>query len=139
MTMHRVTPQLFFDGELDANGTHFRRILHTSPWSFSEAVALLLDLSGTSQEQVFEASGDDKVSVEFHGTWRDQVFTLYDWKNDFQLHIGGREALEVDSLERALLRHMETATPRAFKALATYERRIAYGFGAPVHGAREGG
>ena len=63
---------------------------------FEGAVAKLMALGA-----VDDGPGD-KTTVEFHGTYNGAVFTLYDYRYDGRLHIGGHDGLDVDGLKAAL-------------------------------------
>lgn len=96
------------------SGGHSLRGYLDTPWSFEETVARLAALS--DQEPAL-ATVDGKVSVQFHGTFHGCTFSLYDYKQDYRLHIGGTDALDTVALAAALRAALETVRPRSYDAL----------------------
>lgn len=79
---------LVFDDTVSVNGTYFIGYLTDRadwPWSFEVTIGKLLNLQRNL------ADGAEKVAVEFHGKFNGHVFTLYDYKGDCELHIGGHK------------------------------------------------
>ena len=70
--------------------SHFRAC-YESPWSFEETVARIATASG----QPVKSDDRYKTSVNFVGVFAGQRFTLYDYKEDRTIHIGGSNALDV--------------------------------------------
>ena len=98
-----------------SDGTSLQGYLE-GPWSFEETIARLLGAGFTMQE------GDgDKVSVEFVGTFDGHTFTLYDYKEDREVHIGGTRQLNVPGLHRELLALLTAATPCPYVAAEYYD------------------
>jgi hypothetical protein len=108
----------------DVNGTSFRGMLST-PWSFEETVARLKALSG---QDPTAQTDEYKVSVEFEGTFRGDTFTLYDYKGDNALHIGGTSDLDVAALQAALVPELWTVTPAPYTATIHYAERGTHGW-----------
>lgn len=102
---------------LSINGTSLQGYLDNVPWSFEETVARLLTLTNQPAQ---EQGDQEKVSVEFLGTYKGKVFTLYDYKEDFQIHIGGKSDLDVEGLREELLRQLETVEPTPYRARMWY-------------------
>jgi len=126
--MTTATGDLKWTTDVEVGGTFYRGMFNETDGDrgrFAETVARLLSLSGQSAVGAGDA---DKQSVEFIGTFKGETFTLYDYKSDFDLHIGGREGLDVRGLIEALRSALATATPVPFKATATYEKRERYGW-----------
>jgi len=92
---------------------------------FKETVAKIITVSG---QMGTDATDGYKCSVEFVGTFKGQVFTLYDYKEDFQLHIGGRDGLDVRDLIAALTDALKDVTPTPFVATLHYDSRRQYGW-----------
>lgn len=107
-----------FDSTRSSSGTSLRGYLRT-PWSFPETVARLITLSGQQQDGT---CGDAyKTSVEFVGTADGRVFTLYDYKGDGQIHIGGAAGLDADRLTESLVAHLADAAPADYEAALNYD------------------
>lgn len=100
-------------GDVEWVGTGLRGYLDNVPWSFEETVARLKTLSG---QEPGDRADRDKTSVEFNGTFGGKVFTLYDYKGDRTIHIGGNGDLDVASLRDALRRALDGVRPSAYEA-----------------------
>lgn len=112
----------------DINGTSFRSYFYEGGEveAFAEIVAKLITLS---KQDPTAASDGEKVSVEFTGTFKSVAFTLYDYKGDFQLHIGGQPGLDVLGLQIALDKLLiEGVTPTPFTARTAYDEEVKYGW-----------
>ena len=101
-------------------GTAFRDCLDNLPWSFEEAVARILTASG---QPIFDQVDCCKASFQATGVFKGKVFTLYDYKGDRRIHIGGRASLKAQELKDILRQALVSANP------APYEARICYGQG----------
>jgi len=101
-------------------GTSFRAYLDNLPWSFEETVARILTASG---QPIFDQRDCCKQSFEAMGKFKGGVFTLYDYKGDKCIHIGGRGSLKVQELKDALQQVLAHANP------TPYEAQIHYGQG----------
>ncbi len=112
--------------DVDVNGTSLRGYLATG-WSFEELVARLVALSG--QDPTLHTTDGYKVSVEFTGRFDGQVFTLYDYKEDNEIHIGGHPSLDTVRLGEALVQALTTVVPSPYEARYHYE-----GSGRRTHG-----
>lgn len=111
-----------WDVDVNINGTSFRGCF-AAPLSFEEIVARLRAVSGQDP-----ATDCDKASVEFVGTFNGQPFTLYDYKGDAVIHIGGFGALDVFGLTTALGVLVADAVP------VSYTARLPYEYGGFFHG-----
>lgn len=103
--------------------SHFISYLEI-PFSFEEAVARLYHLV---EYNIFDVV-DYKSSFEITGKFGDQIFTLYDYKEDMQIHIGGADELDVESLKETLLKLMTGTNPKPYRAKTSYNAHIEYGF-----------
>lgn len=115
MDHHTIsTPNLTWDAHVDAGGTSLRgHFMPAGGWLFEELVARLITASG--QDAVAAADGH-KTSVEFSGTYCGHVFTLYDYKRDDELNIGGRLGLDVAGLVAELAWVVSIAHPTSYHA-----------------------
>jgi hypothetical protein len=101
---------LAWDADVEIAGTSFRGFLSLGELGFQETVARLITLSG----QTPVGSGDGKTTVEFAGTFRGKAFSLYDYRGDQELHIGGGPALNVDALREALTAALKGVQPTPY-------------------------
>ena len=101
---------------LAKNGTGGRGIFR-SDYSFEETIARLKTLSGSEPDDL----GEYKCSVEFVGVYKGEVFTVYDWKRDRQIHIGGSREIDYDGLIGALYDAIADSEPTPYKARYDYE------------------
>lgn len=104
-------------GDCDIAGTSLQGYLD-SPYGFEETVARLKALSG---QDPTEGGDGYKVSVEFVGQFNGQPFTLYDYKGDNEIHIGGRDKRFVPALQKALVAAMASVVPAAYTATLHYD------------------
>ena len=89
---------------------------YESPWSFEETVARLVTASG----QPINSFDEYKSSVNFVGTFEGQRFTLYDYKEDRAIHIGGNDELDISNLVVALTDALNLVEPTPYKAKEYY-------------------
>ena len=106
--------------QVDVLNTGFRNYLDNLPWPFEEAVARIL---AVSHQPIFDQTDRCKMSFEARGKFEGSVFTLYDYKGDGRVHIGGPADLKAEELKTALRVVLAAAAP------ALYEARIHYGEG----------
>jgi len=78
------------------NGTHLRGFFEAADGDFEGVVAKLTALGA------IDDGPGDKTTVELTGLFNGAVFTLYDYRYDGRLHIGGHDTLDVDGLKAAL-------------------------------------
>ena len=104
-------PHIQWDAAADARGTCFQAYFPTD--NFQETVAKLITASG--QQDSFANEQGCKCTIDFMGTWRGQPFTLYDYKFDECVHIGGREQLDVQGLCAELEKVLEPVVPTPYK------------------------
>jgi hypothetical protein len=100
------------------------RAYYESPWSFEETVARLITASG----QPARSDDDYKTSVSFEGTYYGRRFTLYDYKESRNIHIGGNNELNVTGLVAALNRELAAVEPTPYEAKEYYDERISHSF-----------
>lgn len=103
---------------MNAAGTSLRGYLDNTPYRFEELIARLRGASGKNPTA---ATDGYKTSVEFTGAFNGQPFTLYDYKGDMTVHIGGTGRLDVDGLKAALLRLLRDAEPVSYEAALHYD------------------
>lgn len=102
--------------------TYLRGYLE-SPFSFEETVARLITLSGQDP-----TADGYKVSVEFVGMFGGQPFTLYDYKEDRKIHIGGNDKLDVEGLAQELLVKLSSVEPTPYRVKEYYDQEQGHGF-----------
>ena len=106
--------------QVDTLNTAFRSYLDDLPWSFEETVARILVVS---HQPIFDQTDRCKMSFEARGKFEGSAFTLYDYKEDRRIHIGGPSELKAEELKAALRPVLAHATP------APYEAQLHYGRG----------
>lgn len=130
---------LVFDSDVNIIGTHLIKYLYMDPFlyqmcekmstdkfsvtynydpatidsslSFEKIVACLYEMSG---QPIFQQGDDYKMIFCVNGTYDGEPFTLYDWKGDRSVHIGGSDRLNVDGLIKELLVRIMITTPKKF-------------------------
>jgi hypothetical protein len=105
-------PELQWDPDAPDEGTCFQAYLPTD--NFQLTVAKLLTLSG---QTVPEHGMLDKSTFDLMGTWRGQPFSLYDYKYDGEIHIGGSKELDVPGLSEALFAGLNGVEGTPYKAV----------------------
>lgn len=106
-----------WDGAQSVSGSYLVGYM-TSPWTFQETVARLITLSG---QDPTKQTDQYKTSVEFYGYFKGKFFTLYDYKNDDMIHVGGHGDLNVNELSSELVRELKGAPPTPYRARYWYE------------------
>lgn len=112
---------IVFDKDRDINNTSFRGYL-PSPYSFQETVGRLYTMAG---DDMFRDC-DDKCSFHITGMLENTVFTLYDYKEDDLIHIGGHENLRIDQLIIYLNMMLKVTEPTPYVAQYHYETNRTY-------------
>lgn len=105
--------------------TWLRAMFIDSPFSFEETVARLITLSG---QDPTATTDQHKVSVEFTGLFNGHKFTLYDYKEDREIHIGGNERLDVKGLIQELLVSLNSVEPSTYWAPEYYDQEQGHGW-----------
>ncbi len=109
--------------QADVLNTGFRSYLDNLPWPFEEAVARIL---AVSHQPIFDQTDRCKMSFEARGKFEGSVFTLYDYKGDGRVHIGGPSDLKVEDLKSALRQVLAAAAPAPYEACIHYNRGETY-------------
>ena len=109
--------------QVDTLNTGFRSYLDDLPWPFEEAVARIL---AVSHQRIFEQTDRYKMSFEARGKFEGSVFTLYDYKGDRRVHIGGPANLQVEDLKEALRVVLADAAPVPYEAHIHYSQGETY-------------
>lgn len=86
--------------------------------TFEEVVARLYNLS---KQEIFEQGDNCKLSFLVNGFYKNSPFTLYDYKGDFDIHIGGKEELDIDGLRKELDDLIMATNPKSFKTNINYD------------------
>lgn len=94
-------------------------------WTFEKVVACINNLS---DQNIFERTDKYKVSFELVGTYKGICFTLYDWKEDNCVHIGGTEDLDIDGLKKELIEVIKMTEPKPFKTRLYYTCEKYYSY-----------
>ena len=112
----REASALVWDSGADIKGTYFVDYLDY-PISFEELVARLITLS---EQDPTTQTDDYKTSVEFVGEYNGETFTIYDYKGDMRLHIGGTGRLDTASLIQHLRDTLYACSPTPYTAQMHY-------------------
>ena len=54
-------------------------------------------------------------------TYKNEPFTLYDWKGDKCVHIGGTETLDVEGLKTELIELIKKTEPKPYTTICYYD------------------
>lgn len=133
---------LIFDAHIDTCRTSFKGYLET-PYSYNEAVARLYALVDYN---IFEQTDKYKISFCVSGTYKEKVFTIYDYKCDEMLHIGchgaglsfglkkkeNKDNLDVESFNVELLRQMAMVEPKNYTAKYYYDNYDGNTYSYPI-------
>jgi len=104
--------------DINISGTSLVGYFCDDPKVFEETVAKLITLSG---QDPTERSDGYKTSVEFVGTYKGEAFTLYDYKGDHRLHIGGRGDLNLRAFILTLQDELKNVVPTPYTAKQYYD------------------
>jgi hypothetical protein len=109
--------EIVWDQEVEIGGTSLRGYFE-SPWVFEETVARLVAASG----QLGTESGDKyKISVQFIGRFLGQPFSLYDYKEDREIHVGVWPDFPLAEFCEALLKLLSEVEPMPYEAREHYD------------------
>jgi hypothetical protein len=114
---------LQWGGDLPHGGAWLRGYF-CSPWRFTETVARLIAASG----QPAKSMDEYKTSVNFRGAFKGSYFSLYDYKEDREIHIGGDNTLDVEGLQAALIEALAAVAPVTYEAQEYYDRKRSHSF-----------
>lgn len=109
---------IVFKYDVDYIGTSFNDYLEIKDMSFEEVVARLYNLS---DQEIFDKTDKYKVSFDIHGSYKGNVFTLYDYKGDNMIHIGGKDGLDVKGLKKELIKLIKKSVPKPYIAKLYYD------------------
>lgn len=136
---------LKFDSAVDINGTHMLGYLYvcedelpnakqfqklykykydarvynnSNIFWFEDVVARLYNISN---QNIFEQGDEYKLSFEIIGSYDNKPFTLYDYKGDNCVHIGGNDDLDFVGLKKDLVKELKTTNPKHFTANLNYD------------------
>lgn len=89
--------------------------------TFEEIVARLYNLSN---QEIFQQGDGYKLSFEVFGTYKGEIFTLYDYKGEFDIHIGGSENLDINGLRKELDDMIMQSKSKPYNAKTHYDNNI---------------
>ena len=110
---------LQFDSDVDLNGTHLLGYLD-HPYLFAQALSRLYYLADYNIFADRNRGDIYKSSFGINGSYEGKRFSLYDYKDDERIHIGGDDNLNLDGLKHQLLCMMETANEPSFVTHSNY-------------------
>lgn len=93
--------------------------------SFEEVIARLYNLTNID---IFNEGDSYKSSFQIIGKYKNRIFTLYDYKEDMCIHIGGQENLELDGLRKELDLMIMSNEPKPFTTKCHYSEFLHYKF-----------
>lgn len=107
---------------------HLERLKECKLGGFEEVVARL---AAASNQDIWAANDGDKVAFEAIGTFKNQSFSLYNYKGDEQIHIGASSKFAternqnvvdswLDELKSDLAKQLSSATPQPFDHTCKY-------------------
>ncbi|ARF11908.1 hypothetical protein Klosneuvirus_3_43 [Klosneuvirus KNV1] len=106
-------------GKLDKHKYDARSFNNSNIFYFEDVVARLYNLSN---QNIFEQGDQYKLSFVVSGLFDGKPFTLYDWKGDECVHIGGKDDLDVLELKKELLKLIKKTNPKPFTAKLYYDQ-----------------
>jgi len=112
-------------GKLDKHKYDARSFNNSNIFWFEDVVARLYNLSN---QNIFEQGDEYKLSFEVSGSFDGKPFTLYDWKGDNCVHIGGHDDLDVPGLKKELLKLVKKTDPKPFTAKLHYYGNGTYSY-----------
>lgn len=98
--------------------------------TFEEMVARLYNLSN---QNIFEQGDEYKTSFDIIGSFNGKPFTLYDWKGDNCVHIGGHDDLEVPALRKELFKLIKKTSPKPYTAQLHYDSCYDISYSYPIN------
>lgn len=106
------------------SGTSLLGYYTQSLWSFEETVARLITASG----QEIESPDEYKCSFQFSGFFNGKVFTLYDYKEDRTIHIGGNDPLILLTIQEHITFALLAVEPSFYIAKEYYDQKIGHSY-----------
>jgi hypothetical protein len=100
--------------------TKYDKKMIPKDWTFEMLVAKLLSLSN---QDIFKQGDQDKQSFCVLGKYKDQVFTLSDYKADQCIRIEGKADLDVTGLREELKKQLKKAEAKSFEATIHYNKK----------------
>lgn len=97
---------------------------------FEQVVGRLYNVSG---QEIFEQGDEYKLSFEVIGSYNGKPFTLYDWKGDKCVHIGGKDDLDVIGLRKELSTLLKNTKEKPFTAKLHYDHCIGCSYSYPMN------
>jgi len=107
-------------GKVDINMTHYLDMLPMT-YKFNEMVARLHTIGLSNGVNIFDNGDKYKLTFELAGKYNGQVFTLYDWKCDNEIHVGGHDTLDRKGLISELMELIKETKPTKFTSKYYYD------------------
>jgi hypothetical protein len=124
--------QLLFKNNTNISGTYLKGFLYSSfdeSWhnlpsgqllshlTFEEVLARIVTIGVANNQNIFVDC--DKSTFELTGSYRGKIFTLYDYKANRGVNIGGKD-LDVEALILDLSKLILATNPTKFSATSGY-------------------
>lgn len=100
------------------------RSLFDPTWGFEDIVARLITLGKRNGQDIFKQTDEEKCMFELEGTYKGEVFTLYDYKGNGGVNIGGTDRLDVIGLSNALADIIKVTLATKFKEHSPYTGEV---------------
>ena len=101
-------------------GVYYNTALVDPTWKFEDVLARLITIGKEHGQDIFKQCDDQKSIFKLEGTYKGEVFTLYDYKGNAGVNIGGTNQLDVAGLVPALVDVIRKTKPTAFTAQSPY-------------------
>jgi hypothetical protein len=91
--------------------------------NFNEIVAKFNRIGKDNNINIFDNKFCDEYKISFllSGKYKGEVFTIYDYKGDECIHIGGKNTLDIKSLIKELNELIKMTEPLEYKAKYHYD------------------
>jgi hypothetical protein len=91
--------------------------VYDKTWTFER---ILAGINAIANQVIFDDGNFDKSSFTAEGTYKGKYFSLYDYKGDRSIHVGGGNELDVKGLVDELNKLIKLAEPKPFSCRCSY-------------------
>jgi hypothetical protein len=133
-----MSQEIIFDTTISDSDTFLIGYLrYFEKWSFEEFVARLYSLSN---QNIFNNGDNYKISFCAYIKYGDTIFTLYDYKTDYYVHIGSDSYKSLKLLpdfEKKLYKLLENVEPKDFNAEFHYDEYKGKKYSYPTENPKQ--